>query len=309
MKNRRGREIVVQHNDMLLARWPQISSLEKKIYLKLISTIEFHHEDFHNHSFLCKDLIKEFRIGRGNYLELRDAITRLNSRVIKIDTPEGMLTASLVSSAEYKDGEGTVSLCFDPKLRPYLLQLKNNFTQFELENTFKIRSNYTIRMYEICKYILDHGGSKVFSIEELKAYIGISKKEYPHYANFKNRVITPSQAEMSELTDLSFEYTEIKVSRKVTGLKINVQLNKPVIESRKLPGMDVPEVFKSLDVLESELNVKLAEIEEFEKTGKKQTDKDGYYKLLADLGRIREEIEEVKFKSRKRPRVNQRRII
>ena len=45
----------------------------------------------------------------------------------------------------------TVDLCFDPKLKPYLLQLKDQFTSIALQYAIQLKSLYAIRIYELLK--------------------------------------------------------------------------------------------------------------------------------------------------------------
>jgi plasmid replication initiation protein len=49
-------------------------------------------------------------------------------KVVEIQEPGRLLQTHWVSSADYVDGTGMVNLTFDPLLKPYLLQLKGNFT-------------------------------------------------------------------------------------------------------------------------------------------------------------------------------------
>jgi plasmid replication initiation protein len=49
----------------------------------------------------------------------------------------------------YNESEGAIDIRFDPFLRPYLLELKKEFTSYKLENVIKLKSSYAIRIYEL----------------------------------------------------------------------------------------------------------------------------------------------------------------
>lgn len=55
-----------------------------------------------------------------------------------------------VASSEYI-GDGVIGLGFSQKLIPYLLQLKNKFIRYQLENVLNLKSKYSIRLYGIMK--------------------------------------------------------------------------------------------------------------------------------------------------------------
>ncbi len=52
-----------------------------------------------------------------------------------------------LASAEYFEGSGYVELEFSQKLKPFLLQLKDRFTKYQLEYALKLKKSYSIRIY------------------------------------------------------------------------------------------------------------------------------------------------------------------
>lgn len=53
------------------------------------------------------------------------------------------------ATVAYNESEGAIDIRFDPFLRPYLLELKKEFTSYKLENVIKLKSSYAIRIYEL----------------------------------------------------------------------------------------------------------------------------------------------------------------
>ena len=83
--------------------------------------------------------IKEFSKMVGveadnQYSKLRSVTRGLMRRVIDIYSSEENKTVQVawLSSAEYQHGKGYVLLEFSPQLKPYLLQLQNQFTKIEI---------------------------------------------------------------------------------------------------------------------------------------------------------------------------------
>jgi plasmid replication initiation protein len=132
-----------------------------------------------------------------------------------------LLQTGWVSSADYIDGEGCVELCFDPKLKPSLLQLKGKFTSCKLEMLLGFKSQYTMRIYMLLK---QHERLKEREIElqHLRNTLGIGKDQYKLYAHFKACILEPVQKELKAKADLTFEFDEIKYGRRVGAIRFRI---------------------------------------------------------------------------------------
>ena len=98
-----------------------------------------------------------------------------------------------------------IILRFDPNLRPYLLQLKENFTKYQLENVLSLSSFYAIRIYELCKQY-ETIKERTIEIKELKEILDIKAKSYNIYNRFKEKVLTIAEREINEKTDISIKF-------------------------------------------------------------------------------------------------------
>jgi len=159
------------------------------------------------------------------YKAIDDAIVELLDSPLKIplnDEKNSILRVNWISSAVYNDGE--VRFKISDELRPYLLEAKEKFLRYRLENILPLRSAYSIRMYEILKdwYRLKnrygHKTEKVISIDELRKILEIPKS-YQYSSGIKQRILKKSQTDLSKHTDITFEFEEIKSNRKVTHIK------------------------------------------------------------------------------------------
>jgi plasmid replication initiation protein len=89
-----------------------------------------------------------------------------------------------------------------------------------------MKSKYSPRIYEIlkCNEFKKQGYIEI-EIEELKKLLR-TEDMYPRYNDFKRKIIEQTQKELKKLTDISFEFEEIKTGRKVTSLKFHINTNK-----------------------------------------------------------------------------------
>lgn len=131
-----------------------------------------------------------------------------------------------LSSSEYFHSKGYVEMCFDPKLKPYLLQLKTRFTHYYLQHIIRLNHSYSIRFYELLKQYQNIGW-RTFEVDELKEILGLAPEEYKLYGHFKDRILEPVKAELTQKfnndeIDLRFEYKELKLGRKIHELRFDI---------------------------------------------------------------------------------------
>ncbi len=116
----------------------------------------------------------------------------------------------MVNSFKYNiDGSGIIEATFHPDLKPYLIQLKNRYLMYDMENLLHISSSNSIRMYELLK-AFEKIGKRSFEIEELKEILGVAEKYHGRYYNFKKRIIVQAQKDLNKYTDIAFTFRESK---------------------------------------------------------------------------------------------------
>ena len=125
--------------------------------------------------------------------------------MLQINEHDGPLQVAWLSSAKYFTGKGEVELCFDPKLKPYLLQLQSRFTSYKLHNVIKLRSRYSVRLYELLKQYEGLRETQ-FRTRELRTMLGLTEGEFTLWADFRRNVLDLAQRELPKKTDLGFTY-------------------------------------------------------------------------------------------------------
>jgi plasmid replication initiation protein len=214
--------MVVQSNRLIEARY-RLSLGEQRLILAMISMIGRDDTDFKDYVIRLADFWKFLGTSNKNhYSEAKKITKRLLQRVLEIKTETGgLLQCNWISSAEYIPGKGIVKLCFDPKLKPYLLLLKEEFTRYGL-TIIRFKSVYSIRMYGLLKQY-EAIGKRRIGVNELRAILGIREDEYKSYKDLKRRVLCTAQKELGKEADVRFDFDEIKKGRKVVDIDFSVE--------------------------------------------------------------------------------------
>lgn len=181
--------------------------------------------------------VKEFNTILGTksknmYNQVSQYIEGLRDKDLTIIKERSILKTKWLSSAEYFIADGYVELCFDPKLKPYLLMLKERFTKLTLEQMVSFGSQYSGRIYELLKQY-EKIGSRTFNLEDLKGLLGIEIGEYIKFGLFKQRILNKAKEEINIKSDLLIDFEEIKRSRKVESIKFIIKA-KPTVKNKEI---------------------------------------------------------------------------
>jgi len=117
-----------------------------------------------------------------------------------------------VQDITYHPGEGKITLSFANKVKPYLGELKNQFTSYKLQQVAKIKSTYAIRIYELLQQYRSTG-IRVINVEDLRNYLGLSDK-YRSFKQLKQSVLNRSINELNKKTNLVINVETLKKGRK-----------------------------------------------------------------------------------------------
>ena len=220
-------DLVVKSNTLVSSRY-KLEWSEHRLVLFLISKIDKDDEDFKEYVVSVSNMAKlmgltdrDKNLGGGFYQRMEQAIQSLMSRVVTIREGKNWLKFHWVSSAKYLHKKGQIKIKISPELKPYLLQVKKNFTAYELGNVIKMKSIYSARLYELLKQY-EKIGRRVFDIGELRGLLEIEVSEYVKIDHFHKRVIKPAYEELPQKSDIYFEYEFIKTGRKFTHIEFTI---------------------------------------------------------------------------------------
>ena len=222
---------VVKSNDLIQKSRFQLSLQEQKIILYLISKIKPEDMVLKEHTFEIRDFCKvcglETNSG-ANYKYIKQTLKDLRDRSIWVTLENGAeTTLAWIDKVTMNKQSGAVIIKIDEMMKPYLLQLQERFTQYELLYTLAMRSQYSIRLYELLKSY-EYQRRKIFDIEELKRIL--SAENYTRYPDFKRYVLDIAMREMNDLSDLIVTYKIIKEGRRYAKIEFSMRIKKDIDE-------------------------------------------------------------------------------
>jgi hypothetical protein len=244
-------QLVVQHNGLVEAHY-RLSTLEKKLVAIVVSMIQPADQELKSYALTVKQVQALLEVkGKDYYAQLRNLTRGILKKPLSLQFQNGdWLNCNWFSSIRYFKTEGSIRFRIDPELRPFLLDLKTQFTSYELKYALSLKSFYAIRLYEILKQYLNIG-KRQFDIEKLRALLGIEIDKYPQYNDFKKRVIDPAVKEINQGSDLRISFQEKKHVRKITSLAFQIWkawiIPKTVLDALPKEYRNDPRIISVLD--------------------------------------------------------------
>ena len=118
-----------------------------------------------------------------NYKDIKQTSKSLRDKSIWITLEDGSeTTLSWIDKITINKNSGSIKIKIDDMMKPYLIHLQRHFTSYELLYTLAMRSQYSIRLYEILKSYA-YQKNKIFDIEDLKRTL--SAENYIRFPDFK----------------------------------------------------------------------------------------------------------------------------
>lgn len=235
---------VRQHNAITTARY-EMSACEMDIVFALLSKLSS--QDKPGTMYLVRVRELELLTGRQwNYKQLLESTEQLNSRIYHIEDKSKVLQVGLLASAEYLKGKGVIELEISEKMRPYLIDLKSNFTSYHLQAALSLTSKFAKRVYQLVSQWKDVGHTKIYTLDEFKYMLnlkdpkGKEPEQYVSVADLQRNVLKVAVAQINERTDLHISYELLKSSRAYDRVKffVNAQEPKQLLIPFELPADD-----------------------------------------------------------------------
>ena len=216
--------LAVQHNALVNARFG-LGTLEMRLFLCMLGRIGRNDTAFTECSIPVRELAPEGSVNVP-YSEVAGMVKQLTRRALDIEKlgPEGrrqkdpdIISIPLMSFASYSKSEGMVVSRFNDAIRPYLLQLRDNFTKAEIKHLQKLKSVSSHRIYWLLKEYAAFGRRTV-SLNELRHLLGLTTEYEGRFDHFRVRVLDRAQQELRE-TDMPFTYEMVRQGKSVTEIR------------------------------------------------------------------------------------------
>jgi len=216
---------VVLSNKIVKGRYSFTKEEQNFIY-NVISQISKDDGDFKEYKVSFRD-IESLEGTVKNYKRFIGFAESMLAKILKIrdESKRETIVCSWFSSLKHKDGNNYVLARFDPLLKPYLIQLKEEFVQAKLPVLLSFKSKYTSRLYLLLKSDFDRQKKHkqnlfvVHDTDDLINQFEMPKSYTVRYSLFKNDFLNKSIDEINEKTDLKIGYLERKTGRKITSIE------------------------------------------------------------------------------------------
>ncbi|MBA9079132.1 replication initiation protein [Rufibacter sediminis] len=230
-----------QHNAITTARY-EMSAIEMDISFFLLSKLRADDKPGTKYQISVREL-QEVTGRQWHHGQFLEATSALRSREYVFEDNKTVLQVGLLASALHRKGEGLIELEISENIRPYLIDLKNNFTSFQLQAAFMLPSKWAKRIYQIASQWKDIGETKIYSIDDLKVILHLKdpknkeKEQYSSISLFKKNVLDIAVEQINKFTDLRISYVLTKRGRVFTHIRFYV--NKQTIQQLPL-AFDLP---------------------------------------------------------------------
>ena len=179
-----------------------------------------------------------------------------------------------VQAVKYEPEAGRVSLLFSDPIFPYLIDMKENFTIYELHCLQAIKSAHSLRLFQLWTSVKKLPFYQK-SFEELKTMLGLTNK-YDKFSHFKTRILDPAVAQCWK-AGLSVTYDLVKDGPRVIAIRF---LIREVAELTNDSESDSKPAVETVIKLNGKQAMAYAE----KLLGPKSGDKHAYYNELRKLG-------------------------
>lgn len=179
----------------------------------------------HFWSISVSSLEEQFDVKKLNSSYLKDLAKIMVDTSIEINLPNQndeleWRVAPLIADAQYRDG--ILRLELTRLCKTQLSRLSTGYTQYALKNVIRLRSQYSIRLYELisAETFKRESGTVTYNLSDLRGLFGL-KTEYAYYNNFKTRILLPAITEINSIKNgnLVVDFEQIKRGRSVVKIK------------------------------------------------------------------------------------------
>lgn len=223
----RSKNTVVKANELIQKSRFSLSLQQQKIVLYLISQVNPFDEDFKLYEFSIPDFCQvcgiDYKNGQ-NYIDLKKQIKEIADKSLWVRLENGKETLLRWIEKPYIDDKsGTIAIRLDRDMKPFLLELKGNYTKYQLLWTLNFNSKYSIRLFELVCSIHYYDlapYTKEYEIDELKRLLDAENYDWQ---KFKTRVLEQAIKEINEYSDKIVSYEPIKRGRGVVRVALTVE--------------------------------------------------------------------------------------
>lgn len=166
----------IRHHNAITAARYDYSACQLDIMFFLLASLGREDAPDKVYTVYLKDI--EVLSGRQwNYNQLQEATEGMGSRMFNIKEHDKIIQLWMMDKVVYVLGEGHISIELTKSIRPYLFDLKENFTSYELESALRLTSKYAKRIYHLVSQWKDKEATQIYTIKELRYMLNLLVEE------------------------------------------------------------------------------------------------------------------------------------
>jgi putative pNL871104_p1 len=190
-----------------------------KAFLATITTIDAKNDtDFKEVTLTKKEFCGDTNL---DFRTVKSVCKTLLKQVYEIENNQVWKAYPIYQMFEYDKKTDEVKFKFNDYMRPYLLELTQKFTKYQIKNIINMTSKYSIRTYQLLKDLRDVKRHIEFEIEDFCDKLEVPKSKR-QWGNFQSDIMQTAIKEINELTDIRILgiFPERKRGKKVLSFSI-----------------------------------------------------------------------------------------
>ena len=223
--------VVRQHNAITQARY-DYTACQLDIFFFLLSRLRRDDAPDREYTIYVKDV--ETLTGRQwNYQQLREATADMGSRMFEVENERTYQQLWMFQRVEYIKGKGCLQIQLATPIRPFLFNLKENFTSYQLHSALKLSSKYATRIYQLVSQWKDKATTRTYPLDEFKQMLhlkdpkGKEPELFQNISQLKARVLDIAVRQVNEHTDLKIDYQLLKKGRAYDAVRFTIARQQP----------------------------------------------------------------------------------
>ena len=241
----RGNQTIVRKsNDLIQNAMYSLTLSQQKLMLHIFAMIKPSDTELPRYEMSIYEFLKLCGVDPHNgsmYKQVKKNIEDIaNAKVqwIRLAGTQKITMFRWLSSATI-EGTGKIVLTLDQSLKPHLIQLKEFYTTMNITYTLPMKSQYSIKIYELCKSYQNlylekkkKGEPLVWSIETLKKQVDCNASNWAHV---RRTVLDKAKSEINGKTDILFDYAVYEKDRqRVIAISVTIEPVDKQVADQKL---------------------------------------------------------------------------
>ena len=235
---------IVEHNDLITS----VAKMDKtplKIFELAVSCIDTENLPKDNTIYLSKEeLFTFFDVSdNGKHSRFKEAISKMQEQAffeVREAKNKGFKFRRIlpIPTVEWTDYDDKVMIRFNQDIMPYLIELKQNFTQYALSDLIDLNSKYSIILYKWLsmnynqyEHYSAKGGRREEQVESYRnpsitvkelRVITDTVKDYPRFDNFETWILKKPIEEINAHTSFNVTYDKVKKGRSIDSIVFHI---------------------------------------------------------------------------------------